>query len=95
MKYYHYLSKSKVEMLHSQTKRARRPIWKRLSPKLQWGGLTLSGEVDPPDRTLIAETEHVLAELETHGLLRDMEELSSPETNCYWRSLNDWRHGLF
>ena len=95
MKYFHYVSRSKVEMLAPQL---RRPKWFfKIISKVTLGIISVGADIEKrdDDTALIKQLNEVLEGLEKKKLVREIHDGTALDDASYVHSNAIWRHGLF
>jgi hypothetical protein len=95
LKYFHYLSKAKLEMLTAQM---RRPLLSTFSvaPKIQFAGLSVGAEVKgEAGKAPVADALKVIDYLKKHDAINEFESFMAIDTSRFYHSETEWRHGVF
>jgi hypothetical protein len=94
MKYFYYVSRSKVEMLAPQLRRPKFSF--KLSPKVAVAGVSIGADIERrDDSALIKQLDEVLQGLEKKKLVREIHDGIALDDGSFVHSNSIWRHGLF
>lgn len=94
MKYFYYISKTKVEMLQAQVGKPRFSV-SSISSKLGFGLASVTVAAEKQNHTLVADTLKLLKTLENSGSVRPSESLNELNTAHFYHDEGFWKSGLF
>ena len=94
MKYFYYISKSKVDMLQAQASKSRFNL-ASISSKLGIGAASLSLSAERKAHTLVGDTLSLLKSLETKRAIRSSATLPRLKKTCFYHDRGIWKSGLF
>src|SRR5215813_10973634 len=94
-KYFHYISKPKVEMLLAQVRR--RPLaLLSFNPKLEFAGISVGADLkSEPNKGLVTDTLRLLKTLKKQRAITAVEAEHELDSRNFYHSEEIWRHGLF
>lgn len=94
MKYFYYISKTKVEMLRAQA--ANRTLGlSSISSKLGYGPASVTVTAEKKNHTLVADTLKLSRTLEKNGSVKLSESLDALDSNHFYHDQGSWQSGLF
>lgn len=94
MKYFYYISKTKVEMLQAQVDKPKFSI-SSISSKLGFGPASVTVAAEKQNHTLVANTLKLLKTLENSRSIRPSDSLSKLDTAHFYHDQGIWKSGLF
>jgi len=94
MKYFYYISKTKVEMLRAQLANRTFSL-SSISSKLGFGFASVTVTAEKQNYTLVADTLKLLNALEKNRSVRPLESLAGLEAGHFYHDHGFWQSGLF
>jgi hypothetical protein len=95
IKYFYYISKTKVDMLLDQVHRRHIKL-PSISPKIEFAGLSFGVEVESQvNGSLIQDTLSLVKSLEKERLIKELRDCSTLDTTAFYHDDGLWLSGLF
>lgn len=95
IKYFYYISKTKVDMLEAQV-RPRRIKLPGISPKVEIAGLSLSADIKSQENNnLVQRLISLIASMRKKDVLKSLDDCTVINTSIFYHDQSKWRSGLF
>lgn len=94
IKYFYYISETKVDMLYSQFKQFKLP---KVKPKISIAGLELEANIESPTfDNSVTKTTQLLKAMNNQGLIKPLpSESRAIDTESYWHDKQVWHSGIY
>ena len=96
MRYFYYISKSKVSMLRPQV-RGTKAFVKSLKPQIKAPGFSIASEISREDwdrESLVRGVEQITEDMKKNSKLISLSNARAIESEIWYRDTNSWRSGI-